>query len=232
MDNGIGGIVESDTFDIVGAADNRRPKISYMSHRNQLLFADQNEAVFYFSEPVDTTISTDSLMFITDDNEYTLPFTVDWVNAAFLKTTIDDLEPGMQYHIDFNREIVRDLSGNKIGDSLWRFNFRTYDTDSLGKVSGTVQIGSGVDSTGNIRIAFTPIRGKNKFEKGIVGSDFEQTLPPGKYFLHAYIDRNGNDREDRGSLFPFEYSESRALYPDTIRVRARFETAGIDLKFE
>ncbi len=59
---------------------------------------------------------------------------------------------------------------------------------------------------------------------------FERILP-GKYFLSGYMDLNHNQAFDLGLVNPYSPMEPFAVYPDTIYVRSRWETEGIELKF-
>ena len=61
---------------------------------------------------------------------------------------------------------------------------------------------------------------------------FKFELPAGKYLLSGFIDRNENDELDHGRLNPFVPAETDAVYTDTVSVRARFETAGIEFLFD
>ncbi len=226
------GFIESAVSEIAEIEDNRPPRIEYMSHYNQLLFAEDNEIIFHFSEPVDTNILPESLLVITDGYDRRYDYNLEWPDVVSLKSVVSRLESGLEYHLDFNRPLIKDLSGNPAGDSTWRYRFRTYNIDSLGTVTGTASIGPAIDTSGSLMLVFSPVKGKSRFERRISGKTFETILPPGKYLLFGYMDDNKNDREDAGSLFPFVFSESRAAYPDTIRVRARFETAGIDFRIK
>jgi len=71
--------------------------------------------------------------------------------------------------------------------------------------------------------------GKNILDRIKVGDRFKFSVKPGKYVMSGYLDRDGNGKYDFGTLKPFKYSENYFNYPDTIRVRARFESAGIEL---
>ena len=104
--------------------------------------------------------------------------------------------------------------------------------DSLGSVSGRVSFGPGVDSAGTTHLLFRPVTGSVVFEKVPEGESFNYSLPPGKYFLSGFLDNNNNGRHDFGNLYPFAFAEKATIHPDTIRVRARFETADIEFIFE
>ena len=50
--------------------------------------------------------------------------------------------------------------------------------------------------------------------------------------LNGFLDENGNGKLDYGTLTPFNNSETSAFHPDTIRVRTRFESAGVEFRFK
>ena len=49
--------------------------------------------------------------------------------------------------------------------------------------------------------------------------------------IEAFIDSNGNETYDYGKVFPFAPSEKFTVYPDTVKVRARWTTENINIKF-
>lgn len=53
---------------------------------------------------------------------------------------------------------------------------------------------------------------------------FFSGLPDGRYRISAYLDENGNQAWDAGTLFPFSPYEMITWTADTIRVRPRWET--------
>ncbi len=53
-------------------------------------------------------------------------------------------------------------------------------------------------------------------------------LPEDQYRLRAFLDRNRNEKWDGGSVFPYEPAEAVAWGADSVRVRARWETATED----
>lgn len=58
-------------------------------------------------------------------------------------------------------------------------------------------------------------------------------IPAGSYTFEAFIDRNGNGRYDYGLLNPFIPAERYTVADqDTFRVRVRWETTGVVIKFD
>jgi hypothetical protein len=123
------------------------------------------------------------------------------------------------------------MSGNLLGDSLEIFSFKTYNIDSLGEVSGEVEIASSLDSISTPYLVFRNVEGDFEYTQPVKQRNFKFSLPGGKYLLAGFIDSNQNGRYDPGYLKPWRLAETYAIYPDTIRIRPRFETADIEFKF-
>ncbi len=127
---------------------------------------------------------------------------------------------------------MSDLSGNLLADSIITYSFSVHSKDSLGKISGSISYGTNVDSSGMPYLEIKDVRGKSITSGMFPDKDFSFELPPGQYFLNGYLDRNLNGTHDLGSYRPLKLAETFARYPDTIRVRYRFETAGIEFEFK
>ena len=82
-----------------------------------------------------------------------------------------------------------------------------------------------------VLLTFAQVGSNQEYELPVSGRNFSIELPAGKYVLSGFVDSNGNGEKDAGSVQPFEFSESRAVLADTVAVRARFETAGIEFLF-
>jgi len=59
---------------------------------------------------------------------------------------------------------------------------------------------------------------------------FERVLP-GKYFMGGFLDFNEDETLSLGQPEPFSPLEPFVVYPDTIYVRSRWRTEGVELKF-
>jgi hypothetical protein len=127
-----------------------------------------------------------------------------------------------------DERLISDMAGNRAGDSIRTYIFKTYSQDSLGSVSGTVAINSDIDTAGIPYLKFKSVTDNKAFTFSIMGKHFNFQLPSGKYILNGFIDRDANGRQDFGSLFPLKLAETGAVYPDTVRIRSRFESAGIE----
>ena len=58
---------------------------------------------------------------------------------------------------------------------------------------------------------------------------YELPVPAGRYRVFAFWDRDGDGRWNPGRSRPFLPAERFGVYPDTVGVRARWRTEGIDI---
>ena len=109
--------------------------------------------------------------------------------------------------------------------------FTTVDIDIFGKITGNVRTESCEDLDKIVIECFSKDNGNNiqKAYPDSLGFYEFPALFPGEYILSIREDKNGNSRYDWGSLDPFEMAEPFRTYPDIIRVRSRWETAGVEL---
>ncbi len=224
--------IESSEFSVQLKPDSTGPQLDFFSHNQKRIFPDENSFEFGFSEPMNQNKNTDSsiLIYDSDDNRKDVSFS--WIDDFRLGLIPDNLEWGKGYFVVLNEKEFSDLSGNNLGDSISVFKYYTYDSDSLGEASGMVKYGSQFDSGSVSYITFRDVSGKKQFTKKINNHRFNFQLSPGKYLLSGFIDSNNNGVYDSGSLIPFKFAETMAFAADTIRVRARFETAGLVFEFK
>ena len=224
-------ILESAEFNIDVMPDSTAPKIEQFSHRDKTVYPIDSIIEITFSEPINKNLLTDSSIIVRDSDSTVNDIDIRWPDDFRLGLYVTVLSWGKSYTVSIDENSVRDLSGNSAGDSLMTYRFNTYNADSLGSVSGTIGFGPTLDTTG---IPYLVFSGKTKetIKIPVLNRQFDFSLPPGKYILRGFLDRNADGAQDPGSLFPFRYAETAMIYPDTIRVRARFETAGIEVNFK
>lgn len=226
------GYIESSEFSVQLMPDSTGPQLDYFSHNQKIIFPDESSFEFAFSEPMNQSIDKDSSILIYDSEDTQKDITLHWIDDFRLGLKLDKPEWANWYFVVLNEKYFSDLSGNNLGDSISVFRFSTYDSDSLGEASGIVEYSFQADSNPVSYITFKNISGKQQFTRKAVDDRFNFRLPPGKYLLTGYIDSNNNGLYDSGSLVPFGLAESMAFSTDTVRVRARFETAGLVFEFK
>jgi hypothetical protein len=141
---------------------------------------------------------------------------------------------GTSYTLRLAGTIIRDAAGNTLSDSTVVVSFQTLGKDTLGQLSGSIARRLPSEQDFPLVLTATPVRGGAV--KNIVipirQDQFMLDLLPGYYTLSAFLDRNGNGVYDFGSVMPYTLAEPFCSSPDTVRVRSRFESAGVLLEFQ
>ena len=134
---------------------------------------------------------------------------------------------------------VVDLSGKRIQlrrqDSTLTRRFKIVDESTLSSVAGTV-IDDSSGALGKIHLIARGVSAKNNSSATIVisqpGSFLFPHLLEGTYTLYAFRDADSNGVYTYGKLFPFQPSERFVVYPDTLKVRARWPLEGVAIRFK
>lgn len=139
---------------------------------------------------------------------------------------IKPVQAGKLVKLSLNTDYVRDYAGNSFIDTSWTIAFEIYNPSEMGSITGKL---SGADRNGIVVAANQIDRWSKQFQSSVADdSSFAlEHLPEGKFVLWAYRDMDGDGIYDHGSLNPFAYSERFTVHPDTIQVRARWETGGL-----
>lgn len=226
-------VLESAHMEFRLEPDVSSPRLEEFSHKNMYIFPDDSLLRLTFSEPVDMGKLTESTVTVIKTSDSSSVKTDRHTDNLFLLTlATPGLAWGEVYLLRVNLFEISDLAGNSAGDTVLAFTFRTYDNDSLGAVSGKVSLDSGLSTRSNqIYLSFQSAGEGGGWRFRAAPGTFNFQLPPGKYLLSAFLDENQNGIFDAGALRPFHFSEVSISYPDTVRVRARFETAGVELNF-
>ncbi len=225
------GLIEGSLMQVKFGVDQNRPTVVAVSQSGQTNFPSDSTIEILFSEPIDKIYASDTMAIIRNSDSSIVPASQNWKDDFRLDLSIPPRWGG-NYRLDIHQPLIRDMAGNISGDSVKSYSFKTYSKDSLGAISGTMTVFSGEDSLAQVYLKFNSLSNKQFFQEKMGGKEFRLSLPGGKYLLSGFIDRNGNQKQDIGFLTPFELAEPSAVYPDTIRVRPRFETAGIDFLFK
>ncbi|MFH2034846.1 MAG: Ig-like domain-containing protein [Candidatus Zixiibacteriota bacterium] len=223
--------LESATFDISLKSDSTPPNIISFSHKDKTIYPYDSLMNIVFSKPMNRQPIDNQAIKIMKSDSSEMEFSAEWFDPFQINLSIDGLGMSETYQLTVNTGEFSDIFGNKMKDSLISFDFSTYNEDSLGSVSGKVNIDSSLGKMSDIYISFYDANGKEQLTKKLINSNFAYQLMPGKYMLKGFMDSNKNGRHDEGGIFPFDYAERMSFHPDTIRVRARFESAGIEFKF-
>lgn len=120
---------------------------------------------------------------------------------------------------------------SKPSDTEWVNYFSIIDPVKTGSISGKVD---GVDS-GRVLIAARSDRNNAKdklFVRPKNNGNYQlKYLNPGGYLIWAFEDRNGDAVFSPGTLMPFKFCERFVFYEDTVQVRKRWDSGGVNLNF-
>lgn len=189
---------------------------------------------FEFSQPADTLSLRQGIRLLNTDS-LEVPGSWQFYNLRMPRFIPDSLlQKGSQYLIRLDSAVVRSLFGTAWGDSAGTayYSFETWPWEALGEISGMVRTAkTGWDQALLEAVAFTG--SKESFQAVVATNSAYQIpfLPEGAYQVTATIDVNDNHRFDRGTTVPFRYAEPFLIYSDTVKVRKRWTTDGIDFFF-
>jgi len=142
------------------------------------------------------------------------------------------LAPKAWYALRVTMDSLRSLTGRGYADSTFTRRFQTLDIRTTGSIAGRVEYAGG--SRSGIVLTATGV-GVNPPRHSTVrlpapGPFLVSELQEGNYVLSAFSDTRGTGEYDDGRPFPFRAAEPFAVYPDTIRVRARWGVEGVVVK--
>jgi hypothetical protein len=237
--------LEYDSLRFRPMPDKSAPSIDIFEPGQRPMFVNEVEIGLTFSEPLDRRRITEGSFLLWEDSLRVIDLTESWLDCFRLRLDPAELLPGHVYRLDITEFNLADPAGNLLGDSLRSYKFSTLDGDSLGSIGGRLFIDLPSKQSALATLVFRNVETQREFRSdlavpdrslGQVGlksvRDFTLDVPPGEYVLSGFLDANRDGRLTAGSLQPYRLSETEALYGDTINVRARFETAGIEFRFE
>lgn len=225
-------VLPYDSVIIVAAEDKVEPEMLSFTPDATPRFVRDIEIMAHFSEPLDTTRLTETTFELWQDTTSTVKMTRRWLDPFRLRFETTELKPGQSYQFKMIEFDVVDLAGNLLGDSLTVYSFRTLNADSLGSVAGKVSIDLVDRESDPVLLTLREYGTQYVYTLPVEAGEFSIDVPAGKYALSCYVDSDGNGKRTLGSIFPFQLSETFAAHPDTIRVRTRFETSGIELRIK
>lgn len=159
-----------------------------------------------------------------------------WWSSAFVRFIPDEkLLPLAWYNVRVRLDSVQDFAGNRLRDSILIRRFQTVDWRKLGSMRGKVEDRANGDAS-PIYISAKSISDKKSVPMmkrlGAASEFVFDNVVEGQYVLHAFRDKDGNGKYTYGGPVPFFPSERFTVYPDTVKVRARWPVEGIVLRFE
>ena len=212
--------------------DKNPPVLIKFSPENKAYFKSKIELTALFSEPIDNIKTAPETFLLTIMDTQSVNIRADWIDPFHVKFAVDSLIEGIHYIMKMAEFEIFDLSGNVLGDSIQSFEFSIIDPDSLGSISGTVAVELADKLKSIKQLTFARVSGNQSFDIKVPANTFTTELPAGKYLVSGYLDENNNGKRDLGSTLPYIFAETLTKSADTISVRARFETAGLEIRFK
>jgi len=217
-----------DSLRIAGAEDQTAPQLVAFAPAGPGFLRDLDLRLTV-SEPLDTSaITPETFVLWREPDTMRVPLAWSWKDVFHLTFGKESLREGEGYRLAVTEFDLKDRAGNVAGDSLREYRFNTLDVDSLGSITGQVRIGLPDREKDTVELTFKPVGGTGAFYWRGPQGGFTLAAPAGKYLLSGYIDSNGDGALSLGSVDPWRTAETQSAYADTVQVRARFETAGID----
>jgi hypothetical protein len=224
--------IEYPELPVTDAEDKTRPSVAVFHPGPNPVLPQNLKLGLTFSEPLDTTRLTEETFTLWSEEDKKAPIRVRWPDAFHLAIQpVDSVLPGA-YLLNVTEFDVVDLAGNLMGDSLAEYRSSVLSADSLGSISGEIAINLPGKVNDPVVLQFENVQSRQVVDLRVTDRSFFVEVPAGKYLLSGFIDSDQDGRHGRGMIIPYQYSETMSNFPDTIGVRARFETAGIELTFD
>ncbi len=136
------------------------------------------------------------------------------------------------YSVRVVLDSVRDSRGRYYRDSVLVIHLQSQDQRTTGVIQGRIDdpAGAGAVVLTVMSVDLTPPRSVvHRFPEP--GAFSIERLPEGKYTLQSYRDQDGNGVFSPGRPYPFTPSERFAVFPDTVKVRARWAIEGVTIQY-
>lgn len=230
--NGIDSAHSSFEFSGTNRPDTARPGFSVPELRDSLrgVWIEQPVEVD-FSKPILHEPLVHAIV-LDDSARKSLDVETRWLNATdVLLIPRKEFMSYAWYSLRIALDSVRDDRGNRPKDSTYVLRFQTIDLKTTGVIAGVVIDAEGDSAAGQLylnasSIDLTPQR-KRTIRMDRPGPFSMNRLVEGKYVLDAFRDRDSSRDFSYGTVRPFAPSERFAVYPDTIKVRARWNVEGV-----
>lgn len=212
--------------------DTTQPQITEVNPLSKSLGIPFDSHVLVFSNsPVDSNSFRKIFSLIDEDSSKVAGnFNFgDLCKPRFIPDTL--LRSNMMYTVKLELDRLTDLFGRKFPDTTLVSQFTSADLTNLGEISGKIYVPEENWLQAIVRA------------KKLRGIDFYQTisqvnetyqldyLPAGSFLMDCVIDINKNRAWDKGATSPWQFAEPYLTMSDTVRVRKRWTSQGIDFNF-
>ena len=187
-----------------------------------------------FSEPVERT-SAERGISVVDSGGRGVEVDRRWLGPADMTLAFPGpLRSHAWYGVIMRLDSLRDLRGNAGPDSTRVVRFETMDIKTAGVIEGSVK--DERMSTGEIVLTARNVGAADSTWRILrlpgPGSFVLKDLPEGLYALQAFRDADSTGAYSFGMPFPFVPSERFTVFPDTVKVRARWGVESVTLQLK
>ena len=192
----------------------------------------QSPITINFDSPVDSSLFKQHFQ-LQDTLGHSITRQYDFQN--YRKPTLiplESYESETTYEILLSLKEMRDIWQRPFPDTLITIRFNSQSTGDLGEIKGQV-FAPDLDWQQAI-IRAEPLRGQGEYLALVQKDEIYQFdyLPDGLYRMKAVLDVNRNQQWDRGQTNPWMFAEPFFIRSDTVKVRKRWTTEGIDFNFQ
>jgi len=172
------------------------------------------------------TIKDQSGLMVHGTFQWNSPATLLWTPQKFFKSK-------QWYLVTVLMDSIVDLAGIRSKDSIMTRSFQTFDMSETGYLEGKIVEGTTDSTRKQIYVQARNLNGPTHQVGATKDGKFKfEELPEGRYDLSAFKDSRGDGKYHYGRVFPFVPSDAFVVYPDTVRVRARWGVEDIRIDFK
>lgn len=230
-------LANSTSFSGSGLPDTARPTVSSFSILDSTRSVElQPKFLLTFSDVMERTSVEESIA-VQDSSGSSVPLSLRQLNSAAWELYFPQpLRSLTWYVVAVDITNVRNVYGVAGAGSKRSYRFQTLDAELLSSIEGRVVDRSTTDTSGTIILIAENVSTLSQrpftMQLSRPGEFAFRDLGEGQYLLRAYRDRNGNGVFDAGRPFPFQPSERFAVYPDTLKLRARWPLEGVTIELK
>jgi len=233
--NAMSGSLATGIFAGNGSPDTAMPRVTILTISDGSKSVPRNDSIqIGFSEAVRKLQFTRGCTLCDSGSKPVDGKFVWWNSMAVTYVPSAPLASGMSYKVVIVMDSLQDFAGNKYRDSTKVVRFQCIDENALGSIKGVVTGDSSI-TRGRIVVIVSSLSSPDvKPQRRILekpGQFLFDELQEGQYVISAFNDIDSNNVYTYGKPYPFHPSERFTLYPDTLKVRARWPLDGVVVRF-
>lgn len=224
----------STTFNGMLEADTLKPRLTILGMKDSSIAVLTDSSIpLEFSEPVEVA-PVEHAVTLLDSLRRKVKYESRWdAPNRFILRPQRPLEPFAWYRLVVAMDSLENLRGGRYHDSTFILRFQTMDLRKTGGIEGKLVDNRNRGKGYVVRaqsVGLTP-----SYQRRVVlespGGFAIPLLLEGKYTIFAIEDIDGSGNYNYGAPHPFTPAGRFAMYPDTVKVRARWGVEGVSLEF-